>query len=133
MNGFDRRGMSKEYDPALDSLCSWEEAVSVLREIEQIKASVCMQFGLSASDMTSGNKEPYIARARQVAMSLCRERTCLSPTAIGRHFGGRNRTTVRRSIRRIEELCAAYPAFAEVVGSCRERLNIGGSGEDTLR
>ena len=43
-----------------------------------------------------------LARARQIAMYLCRELTDLSLPKIGSRFGGRDHTTVMHSVKKID-------------------------------
>ncbi len=75
--------------------------------IADIQRATCEIFQLSPQDMTSGSRYREVARPRQAAMYLARELTLRSLPEIGRHFGGRDHTTVlfgiRATVRRIED------------------------------
>ena len=66
----------------------------------EIQAAACQHFGLSAEELLSPSRTARIAWPRQVAMYLARELTDESLPAIGRHFGGRDHTTVLHALRR---------------------------------
>jgi chromosomal replication initiator protein len=68
--------------------------------IGEIQAAVGAHFGLSADELLSTTRVARIAWPRQVAMYLARELTGESLPAIGRHFGGRDHTTVLHACRR---------------------------------
>lgn len=65
----------------------------------QITATLIMQqsadyYGVSIQDLCAPGRVRTLVHARQVAMYLCRELTDMSLPAIGKHFGGRDHTTV---------------------------------------
>jgi chromosomal replication initiator protein len=68
--------------------------------IGEIQAAVGAHFGLSPTELLSSTRSARIAWPRQVAMYLARELTGESLPAIGRHFGGRDHTTVLHACRR---------------------------------
>jgi chromosomal replication initiator protein len=68
--------------------------------IGDIQAAVGAHFGLSPAELLSTTRAARIAWPRQVAMYLARELTGESLPAIGRHFGGRDHTTVLHACRR---------------------------------
>jgi chromosomal replication initiator protein len=68
--------------------------------IGEIQAAVGAHFGLSPAELLSTTRVARIAWPRQVAMYLARELTGESLPAIGRHFGGRDHTTVLHACRR---------------------------------
>lgn len=72
--------------------------------IENIQKMVVEYFNIRPSDLTSSNRSRNIARPRQIAMSLAKELTNLSLPEIGKHFGGRDHTTVLYAVRKIDEL-----------------------------
>jgi chromosomal replication initiator protein len=51
-------------------------------------------FEIKVSDLKSKKRSREISIPRQIAMYLCREHTKLSLPDIGRHFGGKDHTTV---------------------------------------
>jgi chromosomal replication initiator protein len=70
------------------------------RSVAEIQAVACEHFGLSQEELLSSSRTPRISWPRQVAMYLARELTDESLPAIGRHFGGRDHTTVMHACRR---------------------------------
>jgi chromosomal replication initiator protein len=70
------------------------------RSVADIQAAACAYFGVSLEALISPARTARIAWPRQVAMYLARELTTESLPAIGRHFGGRDHTTVLHAWRR---------------------------------
>jgi chromosomal replication initiator protein len=68
--------------------------------IGAIQAAVSAHFGVSAQELLSSSRSARVAWPRQLAMYLARELTDESLPAIGRHFGGRDHTTVMYACRR---------------------------------
>jgi chromosomal replication initiator protein len=83
--------------------------------IGEIQAAVGEHFGLSAQELLSSARTARIAWPRQVAMYLARELTGESLPAIGRHFGGRDHTTVLHAWRRTTARLADDPSAREAV------------------
>jgi chromosomal replication initiator protein len=100
----------------LDSLYPRSAAsASRPRTIPEIQAAACEHFGLSPDEMLSSARVARIAWPRQVAMYLARELTGESLPAIGRHFGGRDHTTVLHAWRRTSARIATDDASREAV------------------
>lgn len=70
--------------------------------IRLIKRIVCQRFDLPLDAMESPCRKRREAHPRQLAMRLSREFTHKSLPNIGRHFGGRDHTTVIHAIRAVE-------------------------------
>jgi chromosomal replication initiator protein len=85
------------------------------RSVAQIQAAACEHFGLSPEELLSSARTQRIAWPRQVAMYLSRELTGESLPAIGRHFGGRDHTTVLHAWRRTTARLAKDQAAREAV------------------
>jgi len=69
---------------------------------EVITKAVCAHFKVQPEQLKSKRKTAELARARQVAMYICRKRTGSSLKTIGEEFGGRDHSTVIHSIGVIE-------------------------------
>lgn len=69
--------------------------------IEQIQRAVANHFDVSKVDLLSARRTADIVRPRQIAMYLCKTLTSRSLPEIGRHFGGRDHTTVLHAVRKI--------------------------------
>jgi len=70
------------------------------RSVEDIQAATAKHFGITTDELVSSARATRIAWPRQVAMYLSRELTDESLPSIGRHFGGRDHTTVLHACRR---------------------------------
>ena len=90
--------------------------------IEEIQKRVSEHYNMRITDMHSPRRARAVARPRQVAMYLAKQLTTRSLPEIGRKFGGRDHTTVMHAVRRIEELKAVDPSFAEDVELLRRML-----------
>jgi chromosomal replication initiator protein len=83
--------------------------------VSEIQAAVGEHFGLSPEELLSTARTARIAWPRQMAMYLARELTGESLPAIGRHFGGRDHTTVLHAWRRTSARILADDASREAV------------------
>jgi chromosomal replication initiator protein len=99
----------------LDSLYPRTTSAGKRRSIGEIQAAACDCFEISSEEMLSSTRTPRVAWPRQLAMYLARELTGESLPAIGRHFGGRDHTTVLHAWRRTSARIAADDAAREAV------------------
>lgn len=90
--------------------------------IEEIQRKVAEHYNIRLSDMIGPKRVRTIARPRQIAMFLSKELTSRSLPEIGRRFGGRDHTTIIHGVRKVEELRASDPQFAEDVDLLRRLL-----------
>jgi chromosomal replication initiator protein len=89
--------------------------------VADIQAATAKYFGLSTEELLSSARGARIAWPRQVAMYLSRELTDESLPSIGRHFGGRDHTTVLHACRRASARLDDDPASREAVKKlCRD-------------
>ncbi len=72
--------------------------------IERIQNAVSERFGLSIDELCGDRRSQNIVYPRQVAMYLSRELTDSSLPRIGRHFGGRDHTTVIHATSKIARM-----------------------------
>jgi chromosomal replication initiator protein len=70
----------------------------------RVLAATAESFGVSIIDLEGPSRKQPLARARQVAMYLCRELTDLSLPKIGALFGGRDHTTVLHGVNNVAKL-----------------------------
>ena len=110
--------MDMTQDALGDVLRSYERRVT----IDEIQRKVAEHYGLKLNDMYSVRRSRNVARPRQVAMYLCKKLTPRSLPEIGRKFGGRDHTTVMHAVKKIEELIANDPSFADDVNTVRRVL-----------
>ncbi|MBA3327358.1 MAG: chromosomal replication initiator protein DnaA [Solirubrobacterales bacterium] len=90
--------------------------------IEAALQLACEEFGVTAEELLSSRRTARVVWARQVAMYLAREHTGATLPAIGRHFGGRNHTTVIHACRRTGERMASDPEAGAIVRNLARRL-----------
>jgi chromosomal replication initiator protein len=97
---------------------------SANRSIADIQAAACEHFGITFDELLSSARAVRVAWPRQVAMYLARELTGESLPAIGRHFGGRDHTTVLHAWRRTSARIASDDGAREVVEKLCSELRI---------
>ncbi|MCW3067648.1 MAG: chromosomal replication initiator protein DnaA [Solirubrobacterales bacterium] len=85
------------------------------RSVGDIQAAACACFDVSPEELLSSSRTPRLAWPRQLAMYLSRELTDESLPAIGRHFGGRDHTTVLHAWRRTTARIATDETAREAV------------------
>lgn len=71
--------------------------------IEYVQKTVCEYFGLKLQDIKAKKRTRDIAFPRQVAMYLCKHLTDSSLSEIGKHFGGKDHSTVIHACKLIGE------------------------------
>ncbi|TMV10673.1 chromosomal replication initiator protein DnaA [Arenibacterium halophilum] len=90
--------------------------------VDEIQRKVSEYYNIRLADIIGPKRLRSFARPRQVAMYLCKQLTSRSLPEIGRHFGGRDHTTVMHGVRRIEELRVSDGQIAEDVENLRRQL-----------
>lgn len=90
--------------------------------VDEILAAVAERFDVTPQELLARDRRPSIALARKIAMRLTRELTDHSLPQIGRHFGGRDHSTVLSAIRSLEADMTRDPTVAALVDSLRQRL-----------
>lgn len=71
---------------------------------EDIQKIVSEKLHVKTSELKSKKRTKNLVYPRQIAMYLCRELTDLSFPEIGKHFGGKDHSTVIHACRRMEKL-----------------------------
>lgn len=97
-----------------DWLLVGQRPVATIRDIQRI---VAKHYGFTCMDMRSKRRTAALAHARHVAMFIAKSATPRSFPEIGRHFGGRDHTTVLHGVRKIGSMIETDESFrAEVDG-----------------
>jgi chromosomal replication initiator protein len=91
--------------------------------IAAIQAATCRHFGLSAQELVSSSRSPRVLWPRQVAIYLARELTDESLPTIGRHFGGRDHSTVLHAWRRVSARLTSDEKARELVTTLQALLS----------
>ncbi len=81
-----------------------------------IIAAVAAHFGLPQAALVSGRRDRAVAGARQIAMYVLNTHHKLSPDEIGSALGGRDRTTVLYSVKKVAKRLASDKPFADELG-----------------
>jgi chromosomal replication initiator protein len=89
-----------------------------------IIAQTANYFGLSIDEITGPSRGRHLVMARQIAMHLCRELTNDSLPRIGKHFGGRDHTTVMYAERKINQLLGERRAVFNQVSELTNRIKM---------
>jgi chromosomal replication initiator protein len=92
---------------------------------EEIQRVVADRFHLKQAELKSKKRTKTIVQPRQLTMYLCRELTSLSFPEIGRHFGGKDHTTVIHAYRQIEKRMEDDAGFKQLVESIMRQLKEG--------
>jgi chromosomal replication initiator protein len=92
--------------------------------IAAIQTAVCERFGLSPKELVSATRAAKIVWPRQVGIYLARELTDESLPAIGRHFGGRDHTTVLHAWRRVGKRITIDQTARELIVELRDSLQL---------
>jgi chromosomal replication initiator protein len=85
-----------------------------------VERAVCELFQISADALRSDSRARALAYPRMLAMYLARKHTGAAYSEIGRHYGGRNHSTVISAEKKVhswlraEERCALLPGFESV-------------------
>jgi chromosomal replication initiator protein len=87
-----------------------------------IQRASALALDVAEESLLAQDRRPRVALARQVAMYLARELTDQSLPAIGRHFGGRNHSTVLHAHRRIASELGKRPETTGAVERARSAL-----------
>lgn len=66
--------------------------------IRDIQAAVCAYYEISLLDLISNRRPVALTHARHMAMYLCKKLTLKSLPEIGRHFGGKDHSTVTNGV-----------------------------------
>ena len=89
-----------------------------------IIAQTANYFGLTIEEITGPSRGRHLVMARQIAMHLCRELTNDSLPQIGKHFGGRDHTTVMYAERKINQLLGERRAVFNQVSELTNRIKM---------
>jgi chromosomal replication initiator protein len=94
-----------------DALRNFLEQKKKAISVEEIQKKISSHFQIKISDLKSKKKNKAFIGPRHTAMFLTRQLTGLSLPEIGRHFGGRDHSTVLHAIHKVENLAKNDPDF----------------------
>ena len=93
--------------------------------LHDIERRVCDHFQVRVTDLHSSKRTRSVSRPRQIAMFLAKSLTIASLPVIGRHFGGRDHTTVMHAIATIENMLKWDGTIQDDVSLLRKSLEKG--------
>ncbi len=85
---------------------------------------VAEYFKLTAADLTGRKRTKAIAGARQIAMYFLREEHALSLPVIGTLLGGRDHSTVRYGIEKVNDDLVDDEALRQTISALREKMYV---------
>ncbi len=92
--------------------------------IENIIKMICQKFDVKISDIMSEKRDKEISKTRQIAMYISREITGSSFPVIGKHFGGKNHTTVLQACKKTKEWMEKDPEINQTITTIIRDLSI---------
>lgn len=104
-----KAALDAEIDELIVRLNRYHDAfndIQLQREpnLQTIKEVVAKAYKVSVLDILSRRRTARVVMPRQIAMYVCKIKTCKSLPEIGRAFGGKDHTTVLHAIRKIENM-----------------------------
>jgi len=112
-----------------------EMATNVLRDIigekkkiitmDDIEEAVAARFQVKIAEMRSRRRSKTLVYPRQIAMYLCRELTDASFPEIGRHFGGKDHTTIIHACKQIGKAKETDQSLRTTLDSLRDQITKG--------
>lgn len=99
--------------------------VPTMPKISEVQLAASRYYGVTVVDMISRRRDDPVVLPRHIAMYLCRKMTGHSLPIIGRHFGGRDHTTVMHAIKKIEWLLPFDRELSDSVLAIEVQLSVG--------
>ena len=109
-----------------------EMAKNVLRDLigdkkkivamDDIQEAVCTQFHVKMTELKSRRRSKTLVHPRQIAMYLCRELTDASYPEIGRHFGGKDHTTIIHACRQVAKAKETDTTLLATLETLKEQI-----------
>src|SRR6185436_17480588 len=90
--------------------------------MDEIESVVASKFHVKVSDIRSKRRSKTLVYPRQIAMYLCRELTDSSFPEIGRHFGGKDHTTIMHACKQINKAKEADSTLKATLESLKEQI-----------
>lgn len=90
--------------------------------MEDIQEVVSTWFHVKIADLKSRRRSKTLVHPRQIAMYLCRELTDASYPEIGRHFGGKDHTTIIHACRQIIKARESDSAMHATLDGLKEKI-----------
>ena len=116
----------KEVDVELAKKIIKNFVKSISREvsIEYIQKSVCEYFNIPAEKLKEKTRKRHVVQARQLSMYLAKMFTKNSLKSIGKHFGGRDHSTVIHSCQAVKDMIDTDKEFKDSVAEIQKKIQL---------
>ena len=98
-----------------DALKNFLEQKKKVITVEETQKNIAAFYSTKVSDMKSKKKNKAFIKPRHTAMFLTRQLTNLSLPEIGRHFGGRDHSTVLHAIQKVDNMAKNNQDFQDTL------------------
>ncbi len=113
-----------DLDLAKKIIKNFVKTVSREVSIDYIQKTVCEHFGVPLEKLKEKTRKRAIVQARQLSMFLAKNYTKNSLKSIGKHFGGRDHSTVIHSCQAIQNLLDTDTKFKENVQDVQKKIQM---------
>jgi chromosomal replication initiator protein len=93
--------------------------------LDDIQEAVSGRFHVKIADLKSRRRSKTLVQPRQIAMYLCRELTDASFPEIGRHFGGKDHTTIMHACKQVAKALEADATLRATLETLKEQITRG--------
>lgn len=107
---------------AQESLKNFLEQRKKIITVDQIQKEFASFYNVKVSDLKSKKKNKIFILPRHGAMYLTRQLTDLSLPEIGRHFGGRDHTTVIHALQKVENILSTDADYNKILNSLTKKI-----------
>jgi chromosomal replication initiator protein len=92
--------------------------------VDEIQKSVADRFHIKISELKAKKRTKTLVYPRQLSMYLCRELTDLSFPEIGKHFGGKDHSTVIHACRHVQQMIESDPQTKEIITDLIKKIKM---------
>lgn len=120
------------YSSLTNQTITMDMAKNILRDIigekkkiitmDDIEEAVAGRFHVKIAEMKSRRRSKTLVHPRQIAMYLCRELTDSSYPEIGRHFGGKDHTTIIHACKQIAKAKEADLTLRSTLENLKDQI-----------
>jgi chromosomal replication initiator protein len=90
--------------------------------MEDVEEAVAARFHMKIGELKSKRRSKTLVHPRQIAMYLCRELTNASFPEIGRHFGGKDHTTIIHACKQITKAKETDATLTATLKSLKDQI-----------
>jgi chromosomal replication initiator protein len=113
-----------DLDLAKKIIKNFVKTISREVSIDFIQKTVCDYYNVSVDHLKEQTRKRMIVQARQLSMFLAKNYTKNSLKVIGKHFGGRDHSTVIHSCQAVQNLLDTDDEFREQVAEIQKKIQM---------